>query len=311
MKGHKVLITGGAGFIGSNLAEFLSADNEVHIIDNLSTGNKANIKGLKVHFIKGSITNQKDVAAAMKGMDYVFHLGALPSVPRSIKDPVAVNEANVTGTLNVLVAARDCGIRKLVFAASSSAYGDTPTLPKVETMPPNPLSPYALTKLAGEYYCKIFNDVYGLPTTSLRYFNVYGPKQNPDSEYAAVIPKFITFIKNGQPPTIFGDGEQSRDFTFVRDAVRGTVLAATRKESDGTVINIAGGRRITVNELTRKIGALLGRDPKPEYLESRAGDVKHSLASIDRARKLLGYDPEYDIDAGLNETIKSFMIKET
>lgn len=307
MKGQKVLITGGAGFIGSNLAEALSRDNEVLVIDDLATGRKTNIEGLDVKFIKGSITKPNDLAKSFKGVDYVFHLAALPSVPRSIKNPILVNEVNISGTLNVLVAARDSSVKKVVFAASSSAYGDTPTLPKVETMPPNPLSPYALTKLAGEYYCRIFNDIYGLPTTSLRYFNVYGPKQNPESEYAAVIPKFIKLINNNHPPTIFGDGEQSRDFTFVRDAVQGTVLAALSKRADGAVINIAGGHRITINELTQKISMLLGKEFKPIYMELRPGDIKHSLASISCARDFLGYKPAYDIDSGLKETVKYFI----
>ena len=310
MKDQKILITGGAGFIGSNLAEALSKENAVSVLDDLSTGRKTNINGLNINFIKGSITNPKILATAFKDMDRVFHLAALPSVPRSIKDPVKVNEVNISGTLNVLVAARDCGVGKVVFAASSSAYGDTPTLPKVETMPPNPLSPYALTKLAGEYYCRLFYELYGLPTTSLRYFNVYGPRQNPDSEYAAVIPKFIKHIQSGERPTIFGDGEQSRDFTFVKDAVAGTVLAASTEKSDGAVINIAGGRRITINELTSKIGELLEIEPNPEYLEQRVGDVKHSLASIVRAGKMLGYEPKFSIDAGLRETVEHFMMGE-
>jgi len=279
MRNRKVLITGGAGFIGSNLAEELARENDVTVFDDLSTGRMSNIDGLDVKFIEGSVTALNEVRTAISGMENVFHLAALASVPRSIKDPVKVNEVNVTGTLNVLVAARDAEVKKVVFAASSSAYGDTPTLPKVETMPPNPLSPYALTKLAGELYCSIFFQVYGLPTTAVRYFNVYGPKQDPHSEYAAVIPKFIKALDEGKPPTIYGDGLQTRDFTYVKDAVRGTILAAEKEGGNGKVINIAGGKRLTLNELLEKMQAIMNTDIQPVYTDPQEGDIKHSLIS--------------------------------
>ena len=307
MNGKKVIITGGAGFIGSNLAEILAETNEVTVFDNLSTGNKANIQNLDVNFIEGSIIDIGLLKSEFAGIDYVFHLAALPSVPRSINDPILVNQVNITGTLNVLVATRDAGVKKVVFAASSSAYGDTPTLPKVETMPPNPLSPYAITKLAGEYYCKVFYQIYGLPTAAVRYFNVYGPRQNPNSEYAAVIPKFIKALNENRPPIIYGDGEQTRDFTFVKDAAMGTIKAAEAPESNGKVTNLAGGQRISLNKLTETLKAKMGKqDILPIYEKSRDGDVKHSLADISLA-KSFGYAPKHDIDSGLEQTISYFM----
>lgn len=300
----KAIITGGAGFIGSNLAEVLSRDNEVIIVDDLSTGNEANISGLEIELVKGSVTDLDLLRKIFKGADYVFHQAAIPSVPRSIKDPVSTNEANVNGTLNVLIAARDCGVKKVIFASSSSAYGDTPELPKREDMNPNPLSPYAVTKLIGEYYCNVFDEVYDLKTAALRYFNVYGPKQDPHSDYAAVIPKFIKRIQEGKPPIIYGDGNQTRDFTSVDDVVSANILAA---ESDAKgVYNVAMGKRITINELANVIMAIMGRDLDPIHEKPREGDVLHSLGDITKAKKDFGYAPGDKLEANLKETVKWF-----
>ncbi len=303
----KTLVTGGAGFIGSHLAEELSKDNEVIILDNLSTGRMENIKDLvkkgNVKFVKGSMTDFSLLQDLIGDVDYVFHQGAIPSVPRSIEKPSASNDANINGTLNVLMASKEAGVKKVIYASSSSVYGDAAEMPKREDMKPNPLSPYAVTKIAGEYYCKVFQEVYGLKTVSLRYFNVFGQRQDPTSEYAAVIPKFITSILNNKPPTIYGDGEQSRDFTFVKHVVEANILAA---ESDATgVFNIACGRRITINKLVDMINEILGKDVKPVYVASRAGDIKHSLADISRA-KSFGYEPKSNFKEGLMETIRWF-----
>ncbi len=241
---------------------------------------------------------------ACEGVDFVLHEAALGSVPRSIEDPALSNECNVTGTLNMLVAARDAGVRRFVFAASSSAYGDTPALPKVETMPPQPLSPYALTKLAGEEYCRLFTELYGLQTVSLRYFNVFGKRQDPFSTYAAVIPKFVSALLRGEPPEIYGDGEQTRDFTYIEDVVQANLRACEApEEACGQVYNIAFGERISLNELYREIARLLGTDLPPRYGPPRPGDVRHSLADISKARSLLGYRPRYDVATGLGEAI--------
>lgn len=300
----KAIITGGAGFIGSNLAEVLSRDNEVIIVDDLSTGNDANIRGLEIELVKGSVTDLDLLRKTFKGADYVFHQAAIPSVPRSIKDPISTNEANVTGTLNVLIAARDCSVKKVIFASSSSAYGDTPELPKREDMNPNPLSPYAVTKLIGEFYCNVFDEVYDLKTVALRYFNVYGPKQDPHSDYAAVIPKFIKRIQEGKPPIIYGDGTQTRDFTSVDDVVSANMLAA---ESDAKgVYNVATGKRITINELANVIMAIMGRDLDPIHEKQREGDVLHSLGDITKAKKDFGYAPGDKLEANLKETVKWF-----
>ncbi len=306
----KIAITGGAGFIGSNIAEELSKekDNEIIIVDDLSTGKMTNLRkfdqSTNINFVRGSITDLNLLKVVFKGVDYVFHQAAIPSVPRSIKDPIASNNANVNGTLNVLVAARDCGVKKVVYASSSSVYGDTPELPKRERMTPNPLSPYAVTKLLGEYYCNVFNDIYGLKTVSLRYFNVYGPRQDPYSDYAAVIPKFINLVSENKPPVIYGDGEQTRDFTFVKDVVKANVLAA-KSDAEG-VYNIANGNRISINELANMIMALMGNDLKSIHNAPREGDVKHSLADISEAKKNLGYEPAHSLEEGLRRTIEWF-----
>ena len=256
----------------------------------------------KVDFIEGSITKLPLLQEIFQGVDYVFHLAAIPSVPRSIENPLASHEVNTTGTLNVLLAARDNGVKKVIYASSSSVYGDIPTLPKKEDMPPNPQSPYAVSKLCSEYYCQAFQRIYGLPTVCLRYFNVYGPRQDPNSQYAAVIPIFIKRLSEGNPPTVFGDGEQSRDFTLVKDAVEATILAA---ESDATgVFNIGTGQRVTINNLARLITKLTGKDIKPIYQEPRPGDIRHSLADISKAKQF-GYKPKHSLEQGLRETIRA------
>ncbi len=299
----KVLITGGCGFIGSNIAHELSMEHEVIIIDNLSTGREANIEDLDVEFVQGSVTDMDVLKKSFKDVDYVFHQAALPSVQRSIEDPIRANEVNVGGTLNVLVAARDAGVAKVIYASSSSVYGDTPVLPKREDMKPDPKSPYAVTKLAGEYYCGIFNEIYGLKTVCLRYFNVYGPKQDPSSDYAAVIPKFVNCILAGESPIIYGDGEQTRDFTFVRDVVQANVLAM---ETDAVgVFNVATGQRISVNDLADMIMEITGNHVDCVHNEPRAGDVRDSLGDISRASGF-GYAPRYGMENGLSETIEWF-----
>jgi len=302
-----ILVTGGAGFIGSHLAEELAKENDVFIIDNISTGRLENIKNLmersNVKFIKGNIAEPAFLNNIFKDIDYVFHQAAIPSVPRSIKDPRNSNDANITGTLNVLIAAKDSGVKKVIFASSSSVYGDTPALPKSETIPVNPLSPYAITKVTGEFYCRVFQEIYGLQTISLRYFNVFGARQDPNSQYAAVIPKFITSIMKDEPPVIYGDGEQSRDFTFVKHVVDANILAC---ESDKTgIFNIACGRRITINQLVDMINEILGKEVEPVYTEGRPGDIKHSLADISRARSF-GYDPKSNFKEELKNTVKWF-----
>ncbi|MFA4835675.1 MAG: SDR family oxidoreductase [Dehalococcoidia bacterium] len=305
---RRAIVTGGAGFIGSHLAEELAKRSyHVSIIDNLSTGKMKNIEKIlstgKVEFSQGNITDLPLLDKLFQGVDYVFHQAAIPSVPRSIENPQASNETNITGTLNVLLAARNNGIKKVVYASSSSVYGDTPTLPKREDMPPNPQSPYAVTKLAGEYYCQVFQRVYGLATACLRYFNVFGPKQDPDSQYAAVVPKFISRISKGYPPIIFGDGEQTRDFTFIKDVVEANILAA---ESDATgIFNIGGGHQISINTLAKLVIDSMGKNMEPIHQETRSGDVKHSLADIGRAMAF-GYDPRWRLEEGLRETIRSF-----
>ncbi len=306
MESKKVVVTGGAGFIGSNLAEELSTSNNVIVIDDLSTGREKNIAGLvkkeNVKFIQGSISELQLLEQAFSGADFVFHQAAIPSVPRSIENPSASNEINVGGTLNVLLAAQKNGVKKVIYASSSSVYGDTPTLPKSEDMCPNPQSPYAVSKLAGEYYCQVFQQVYGLNATCLRYFNVYGPRQDPNSQYAAVIPIFIKRFSQDKSPIIFGDGDQTRDFTFVKDVVRANIKAA---ESNATgLINIARGEGINLNELARLIANIMGKSIEPIHKEPRPGDVKHSLADISRAGTLMDYKPQYSLEQGLRETIR-------
>ncbi|MCJ7791300.1 MAG: SDR family oxidoreductase [Dehalococcoidia bacterium] len=308
MNSKVVLVTGGAGFIGSHLAQELAERNyNVVIIDNLFTGKKENIEELvkkdNVEFNQGSVTDVPLLQSLFKGVEYVFHQAAIPSVPRSVANPLASHEANATGTLNVLLAARDSGVKKVIYASSSSVYGDIPTLPKREDMAPNPQSPYAVTKLTGEYYCQVFQQVYGLSTVCLRYFNVYGPGQDPDSQYAAVIPKFIKRVSEGMPPIIFGDGEQTRDFTFIRDAVEANILFAESNASG--VFNIGKGSKISINELAMLVSRLMDKDLEPVHHAPRAGDIRHSLADIAKA-KACGYNPKYTLERGLKETIIGF-----
>jgi len=305
MKGKHVIVTGGLGFIGSHLAEKLSEDNDVAIIDNQSTGKRENVSHLisdHLKVIEGDLRTL-NLAAIFEDYEYLFHQAALPSVPRSVKDPLASHEANITGTLMVLIAAKDADIQKVVYASSSSVYGDTAELPKREDMPVNPLSPYAVTKMAGEFYCKVFHEIYGLPTISLRYFNVFGPRQDPLSQYAAVIPRFITAMLDDSSPIIYGDGQQSRDFTFVRHVVDANVLACESEET-GT-FNVACGRSISINELVALIGEITGTTIEAKHAAPRPGDVKHSLADISKAQ-LFGYAPKGNFKDELEATIRWF-----
>jgi len=304
------LVTGGAGFIGGHLAERLVRDGKsVRILDNFSSGREANLRswGDRAEIIRDDIRDRAAVARAMVGVRVVFHLAALPSVPKSVADPVTSHDINVNGTLNVLLAARDARVQRLVFTSSSAVYGDSPTLPKREDMTPTPISPYGLHKLIGEQYCALFTRAYGLQTVSLRYFNVYGPRQDPQSEYAAAIPKFITSLLAGRPPTIFGDGEQTRDFTYVANVVDGNLAAAAAApEAVGQTFNIAGGRRISVNELINTLNNILGTQITPTYASPRPGDVLHSLADITKAHRLLDGTPRVELAEGLRRTVEWF-----
>lgn len=304
------LVTGGAGFIGSSIAEALLAKGErVRILDDFSTGRRSNIESLRGDFelVEGSIVDPEAVSRAMKGVEVVFHQAAIPSVARSVEEPAASMLANVQGTTVVLDGARRAKVRRVVFAASSSAYGDTPTLPKIETMTPAPLSPYAVSKLTGEQLMAVFAKLYGLETISLRYFNVFGPRQDPTSQYAAVIPNFIKAALRRERPKVFGDGEQTRDFCFIDNTVSANLLAATTsKKLSGEVVNIACGERISLNTLLEHIGREAGYRLEAEYLPTRAGDVRDSLASIDAARELLGYEPKVKVGEGLARTFAAF-----
>lgn len=302
----KAVVTGGAGFVGAHLVEELSQrDYHLTILDNLSTGKKENIAPLlkkkNVEFIRGSITNVSLLQKAFKNTDFIFHLAAIASVPRSIDEPHFCHETNVTGTLNVLIAARDNKVKKVVNASSCAIYGDAPGLPKKEDMPINPLSPYAVTKLAAENYCQIFQKVYSLPSVSLRFFNIFGPRQNPDSEYAAAIPKFIKIKSQGKKIHIYGDGKATRDYIYVKDAVSAFILAAESDASD--TYNIGSGKSTNVNELAELISSLTGNNTPPVHDPPRPGDILHSLADISRARNF-GYNPMYNLKQGLKETIK-------
>lgn len=301
------LVTGGAGFIGSALVRTLLArGDEVRVVDNFSTGRRENLAAVRssLQLWEADVAELESLRPAVQGVDYVLHQAALPSVPRSIQDPAATNRANVEGTLNVLLAARDAGVKRVVYAASSSAYGDTPTLPKVESMPPRPISPYAVSKLAGELYAEVFYRVYGLETVSLRYFNVFGPRQNPSSPYSGVLSKFITALLRGERPTVFGDGEQSRDFTYVDNVVEANLLACTAPRAAGRVINIATGTRETLREVLAALGAILGRPAEADHAPPRPGDILHSLADIRLARELLGYEPKVSFEEGLRRTVE-------
>ncbi|MBN2010268.1 SDR family oxidoreductase [candidate division KSB1 bacterium] len=328
------LVTGGGGFIGSNIVEeLLKRGEKVRILDNFSTGKRENIVRLldilkakhgdksdtsekkqmdgqhfgQLEVIEGDIRSYHIVREAVDGVDFISHQAALPSVPRSIKDPLTSNEVNVVGTMNILNAAKDAKVKRIVYASSSSVYGDLDVLPKTEEMLPKPLSPYAVSKLAGEKYCQVFTKLYGLETVVFRYFNVFGPNQDPNSQYSAVIPKFIEIIKKGVSPLIYGDGEQSRDFTFVKNVVNANLQAFTSdiEFASGEVFNIACGKRITVNKMVEMINKILVKDVKPNYADPRPGDVKHSLANIGKAMQFLNYQPNVEFETGLKFTIES------
>jgi len=308
------LVTGGAGFIGSNLVSaLLGRGSRVRVLDNFLTGKRENLAGVAARYgdafelVEGDLRDPAAVARAVKDVRYILHQGALPSVPRSVADPVLSNGINVGGTVNLLVAARDAGVKRVVFAASSSAYGDTPELPKRETMIPGPKSPYAAQKLAGEHYMRIFWEVYGLQTVSLRYFNVFGPRQDPMSMYAAVIPRFITAVLSGDPPTVYGDGGQTRDFTYIDNVVQANLAACEAStEACGKVFNIACGERISLLEILDQVYRLAGRRVDPRFEPPRRGDVRDSLADISAARMLLGYDPDVAFPEGLAKTFDFF-----
>jgi len=305
---RSALVTGGAGFIGGHLTERLLAEGfRVRVVDDFSSGRDENLAGCidDVELVRGDIRSADTVARAVKGVEIVFHQAAVPSVPRSVAEPLRTNSVNIGGTLEVLQAAREAGVRRVVYAASSSAYGDTEVLPKVETMAANPLSPYALQKYAGERYCQLYTELYGLETVALRYFNIFGPRQDPKSQYAAVIPRFATAALRNEPAEIYGDGEQTRDFTFVADAVRANLLAADSPRASGHVINVAGGRRTSLNTLWREVCDLVGVEIEARHADPRPGDVRDSLAGLERAGELLEYSPEIDLRTGLARTIES------
>jgi nucleoside-diphosphate-sugar epimerase len=309
-------VTGGAGFIGSHLAEELvRRGHAVRVVDNFSTGKRENIdaaargagQGIAaIEVVEGDLADLDAAHRAAAGADYVLHQAAIPSVPRSVKDPIASNRANIDGTLNLLVAARDAGVKRLVFAGSSSEYGDTPTLPKHEEMPTSPLSPYALQKVVGEEYLRMFTRLYGLETVSIRYFNVFGPRQDPGSPYSGVISLFIKWLLAGERPTIYGDGEQTRDFTYVANVVDGVLRACDAADASGEAINVATEGRVSLNELLRALQRIIGTSLEPIYAEPRVGDVRDSQASIAKARRILGYEPTVPFEEGLRRTVAWF-----
>ncbi len=309
----RLLVTGGAGFIGSNLVEaLLGRGDAVRVLDDFSTGRRENLAeasgwakrgGGSFELIEGDIRDLATCRRAVEGVDAVLHQAAIPSVPRSVRDPVATNAVNVAGTLHLLVASRDASVRRFVFASSSSVYGESPALPKVETMPPVPISPYGLQKLAAETYCRLFHRLYGFPAIALRYFNVFGPRQDPASEYAAVVPRFLAAARTGATPVVYGDGEQSRDFTYVENVVRANLLASEASEGAlGGAYNVACGARISLNDLLGAVGSLAGRPVRARHEEARPGDIRHSLAAIDLAAARLGYRPSVDLAEGLRRT---------
>lgn len=301
------MVTGGAGFVGSHIASgLLTGGARVRILDDLSTGHRENIDeiGGDIDFIQGSVADEQLLEKAFENVELIFHEAAIPSVPRSVEAPRQTHIASVDGTFSLLLAARNAGVKRVVYAASSSAYGDQPTLPKSEQMAPDPLSPYAVAKLVGEYYCKVFTRVYGLETVSLRYFNVFGPRQDPGSQYSGVVSRFISALTTNQRPVIYGDGEQSRDFTYIDNVVAANLSAASAAGAAGKVINVANGKRVTLNELLSELKQLTGKtDVTAEYREPRVGDVRHSLADISMARELLGYQSKVDLREGLQRTL--------
>ncbi|MBN1490222.1 MAG: SDR family oxidoreductase [Phycisphaerae bacterium] len=300
------LVTGGAGFIGSHLTTALVAQGQaVRVFDNFSTGRRENLAGIegKFELVEGDLRKPEDCRRACQDIEVVYHEGAVPSVPKSVADPVTSHEANIDGTFNLLSAARAAGCRRVVYAASSSAYGDTPTLPKREEQVANPLSPYAVQKLAGEHYCRAFYECFGLETIALRYFNVFGPRQDPKSQYAAAIPAFVTAILADRPPTIYGDGEQTRDFTYIDNVVHANLLCAKVAKTAGQVLNLACGERISINRIIARINEHLGKNVQPIYEPMRPGDVRDSLADISRAREVIGFEPQVCFDDGLGRAI--------
>jgi len=301
----RYLVTGGAGFIGSNIVdELIRRDQQVRVLDDLSSGKEANLAGVrgKIDFRTGSITDLATVQSACVGADYVIHLAARTSVPKSVKDPLSSNATNIDGTLNVLVAARDAKVRRFVFAASSSAYGETPTLPKVETMQPEPISPYGVTKYTGELYAQVFGRAYGLENVCLRYFNVFGPRQDPTSQYSGVLSRFMLAILRGEAPTVYGDGEQTRDFTYIANVVDQTLRACESKDASGKVFNGGTGARISLNEVLNLLEKITGKKIQAKHDGPREGDIRDSQADISRARKILGYQPQVHFEEGLKRT---------
>ena len=299
-----ILVTGGAGFIGSNLSEGLMKVGDVRVLDDLSSGNRENIQNSEIRFIEGSITDLPLLKRSMEDVDYVLHLAAVSSVGLSVVNPLLANEVNVTGTLKILLAAKECGVKKVIYISSAAIYGDTDKLPISESFKPKPLSPYASTKIMGEYYCNNFSELYDLKTVSIRPFNVFGPRQDPKSQYSAVIPIFIDKMLKGEEIQITGDGEQTRDFVYIKDFIHANILAMD-KDVGGT-FNISGGGRISINELYWTIAGILDINTEPVYVEDRPGDIKHSYADISRAEKLLGFKPRYSLEEGLKETIGWF-----
>ncbi len=310
MKDKCLVVTGGAGFIGSNLVRKLADNNNVIVIDDLSSGSLKNIEDLiktkKINFIKGSVTNNKLLQKTFRDVDYVFHQAAIASVTKSIEDPIKTNNVNVNGTLNVLIAAKDNDVQKVIFASSCSVYGDSPELPKNEDMMPYPISPYSVNKLVSEYYCKVFTEVYGLKTVALRYFNVYGPRQSPKGDYAAVISKFIFKALKNNPLIIYGNGKQTRDFVYINDIVDANIIAAESKENG--VFNIGTGVQVSIYQLAKLIMSIIGKNLKLVYKKSRIGDIKCSYADISKAKKKFGYRPKFTLNRGLEKTIKYFQI---
>jgi nucleoside-diphosphate-sugar epimerase len=307
---RKVLVTGGAGFIGSHLVRaLLERGDDVRVLDNFSTGNRGNLAGVEgeIEIVEGELRSYERVHNAVRGQEVVFHQGALPSVPRSVQDPLTTGAVNVEGTLNVLLAARDEGVRRFVFASSSSVYGSQASLPLKESAKPDPISPYGVAKLAAERYCVSFSRVYPIETIALRYFNVFGPRQDPRSEYAAVVPRFITEIMAGRPAPIYGDGEQRRDFTYIANVIDANLRAAETADSNGEVLNIATGRSVSVNELADTIGTVLGKEVQHDYRPARQGEIPASWADVDAARAALGWEPTVDLTEGLRRTAESFV----
>ncbi len=309
MKNKRIVVTGGAGFIGSNLARELSADNSVTVIDDLSCGTSRNIADLidkkTVRFLEASILNLDLLREVFCDIDLVFHQAAITGIQHSVEDPMATNEVNITGTLNVLMAAKENKVKKVVFASSSTVYGDTLTMPLCETMIPNPISPYAVTKLVGEYYCQLFQQLYGLPTVSLRYFNVYGPGYDLNPENLTVIPDFILTVSQNKSPVMYGDGNQTRDFAFIADVVQATIIAATSNATG--VLNVGSGHATSINDLAEAIVRSMGKNLKPEYLAPKAGDIRHSVADVSMIRTL-GYKPSYSLEEGLREVINKYFL---